>query len=230
MQAANRLRRATASPAAPPPTSGFVKSLGYNWTTAGATLTLTLTQSVAVGHTVIVVCKGNGGPHASSATDSQGNTYTVDASTSSGNTVSLLHGAVTTALASGDVITVTMNGTGGGGIIAADYAGIATSSAVRGTPATSSSGSGTQLLCPASGGVATTASSDLLIAGLTTGTTVTSIGASSPFTVRATAPWSAGAVGAIADATPGVSAGTQIQWTWTNSSNSTSALAAYISA
>lgn len=115
----------------------FVKSLGSASSQSGAatTLTVTLTGSVPVGDTIILMFSGwNGFATTPTGADSKGNTYVTDwvnPSASSDGYSSLHRSSVTSALASGDTITLTF--TAGGDdvvLIANQFAGIVTTSPV----------------------------------------------------------------------------------------------------
>jgi len=100
----------------PPPvgTATFVQNIGTNSSkTAGATLTITVpVGGVPIGHTLIVRVLHDYTAGAPTVTDTRSNTYTRDRTAADGGTVmraSIYSCPVTTALLSGDIITITLS-------------------------------------------------------------------------------------------------------------------------
>ena len=71
--------------------------------------TITTSAAVAIGDVCFVASRGQSGAHATSVTDSVGNTYMLLARTTAAATVSLHAARVTNAMPSGTVITVTQS-------------------------------------------------------------------------------------------------------------------------
>jgi signal peptidase I len=150
----------------------FVKAIGV--ATCGTTSEVITVPAggVAEGHTVVVRLTLHGASAgAVAATDSRGNTYSVDADAGAGDRVVILSGYVDTALQAGDTITVT-HPSGGGGLAAsaaaAEYSGIAQS----GRFDASGSGAGSST-APSASIVSTVAPRTLVYAAATVNGTVT---------------------------------------------------------
>jgi hypothetical protein len=144
--------------AAPSPLSpSYVKTIGQA-TCGGTSTAVTVPASgVAAGNTVIVRLGLRGGTSGGvSATDSRGNTYTADRDSVGSNTRTVIFSAhVTTALTSGNTITVT-HPSAPAGVVASEFANIASSSRVD------SSGAGTANNNSPSATLTTTTANDLL--------------------------------------------------------------------
>ena len=155
------------------PGPSFVKHVGSATCSGGTTQAVAVPGAgVAAGNTLVVrVYNRPGNAGTVSATDSAGNTYAVDVNrtlASSGRLV-LLSAHVTTALSSGNTITVTFPGANDATSVAVDeFTGITSSSRVD--VANSATGSGSS----ASAGLTTTVASTLVLGalGLDTATTV----------------------------------------------------------
>lgn len=112
--------------------AAFVQNLGaVGSSVSGTTLVLTLSglaQAVAVGNYIIIHC-ANASVAATSCADSQGNTYSLDASGPAVDPrVHLFSAKVTTALNNGDTITVTSGSSSGRTFRAVEYSGLDPSS------------------------------------------------------------------------------------------------------
>jgi hypothetical protein len=141
--------------------------------TSGATQVITLDTAISAGSRVVVIAGGrNAVVTLASATDSRGNTYTVDAQkqdVSSNNTNAICSAPVTTPLQINDTITLTWSGAGGIGpsnlASAHEFTGLASASVVdRTTTGTSSSSTATPTLGPSSN---TTQAQEMVVVSLT---------------------------------------------------------------
>jgi hypothetical protein len=107
--------------------AAFVKVAASNQqTTASTSITATVAAGgVAVGHTLVVGLNGNGVGTVVSATDTRGNTYTIDRTSTATTGGQVLHTTVTTALLAGDTITVTGDTSiSDRSMIAAEFSGV----------------------------------------------------------------------------------------------------------
>lgn len=122
------------------PTISFVKQIGsatYANAATASSVTITIPAGgVATGDTVIITAgnSGNDGVTVSSAIDSRGNSYTVDANKSQISyfeNTAIVSGYIATALQAGDTITVTYSGQASiMSALASEWSGIASSGRV----------------------------------------------------------------------------------------------------
>ena len=138
----------------------YVKNIGQASCGSTSNAVTVPAGGVAAGHTVIVRLGLRGGTSgAVSATDSRGNTYTVDSDSVGSHTRTVILSAhVSTALTSGDTITVS-HPSATAGVVASEFSGIASSSRVD------SSGSGNGNSNAPSATLTTTTANDLLYGG-----------------------------------------------------------------
>lgn len=113
----------------------FVQTVGTNFsnTLASSPVTLAVTVpagGVPIGHHLIVVGSGDQLGYSVTVADSKSNTYQSDVSLSSARGVNFLSSKITTALVSGDTITITFTGFTGtnhaGRIAVYEFSGLAT--------------------------------------------------------------------------------------------------------
>ncbi len=120
----------TSPPSGSPQRVGQIGTVTNTSGTIQNSLPLTVNAPVAAGDTIVVGVGAQGNVSVTSATDSRGNTYHVDAarqytaSTGVKSTTALLTAPVTTALQAGDTITVTVSTGNAWGFVAEDWSGI----------------------------------------------------------------------------------------------------------
>ena len=136
----------------------FVKNVGSSSCGATSAAVTVPAAGVAAQNTLILRLALRGTTAAAvAATDSGGNTYTVDRDVLNGNQRAVvLHGRVTTALTSGNTITVNFPSSTGAGLVADEFSNVAAGAA-------DASGAGTGTSAAPSAPVTTTNASDLLI-------------------------------------------------------------------
>jgi hypothetical protein len=147
----------------------FVRNVG-SASCGGLSLTVTVPAAgVEVGDTLILrLALGVASPGSVAASDSKGNTYTVDEDVLNlTQRAVVLRARVTAALTSGNTITVTFPAASSTGLVVDEFSGIAAASPVD------VSGAGTGNSTAPSASVATTNARDLLIGAVSFGTTAT---------------------------------------------------------
>jgi len=110
-----------------PSTISFVKLVGTRTCASTSSAITVPAAGVAAGNTVVIrVTLRNPSSGTISATDSRGNTYTVDANVANGTSMrtTLVSAYIGTALASGDTITVSHPSSGSSAAVAGEYSGI----------------------------------------------------------------------------------------------------------
>jgi hypothetical protein len=136
----------------------FVKNVGSSSCGATSAAITVPAAGVAAQNTLILRLALRGTTAAAvTATDSGGNTYTVDRDVLNGDQRAVvLHGRVTTGLTSGNTITVNFPSSTGAGLVADEFSNVAAGAA-------DASGAGTGTSAAPSAPVTTTNASDLLI-------------------------------------------------------------------
>jgi hypothetical protein len=108
----------------------YVQQVGASFTSTTVTsFTVPLTAVTTQGNRLILSVRGNQGHDVSSVTDTQGNTWTVDATSivSDNVTLSMCSAYLATALTTSDSLTVTLSGSTASEAIVCEYSGIAQS-------------------------------------------------------------------------------------------------------
>lgn len=186
---------------------------------------LTVSGNTTAGNTVILVAKGSGGIRVNSVSDSRGNTWQVDeVSTNTTNArVSVASAVLTTALLTGDTVTVTYSAGNSAGMAVYEYSGLATVSYVDGTPTQGNATTGTSL----SVSITTANANDLVFTAVACGTSETVTGPTG-FTVRDSGQ-TGNASGCVQAAEDVVAAtGTYAaNWSWTTTTANAVAVVAY---
>jgi hypothetical protein len=149
-------------------------SIGTASTNAsGLTITLTTTQPVAVGETILIANANRQlGRGLLSVTDSASNTYTIDVSQSASLPGGgIARSVVTAPLPAGGTITVTQTGTASAGVKVISAAKVAAALAVEDTDLTAGTGSSTAYTTPA----LTATAANRLLFGFATSTTASNL-------------------------------------------------------
>lgn len=152
---------------------GYAQRIGAsNFPTATSTFQVSVGSNVtasSAGSTYIGVVKGSGGNVPVSISDTQGNTWTIDASVTAGSSsATIIRAYVTNPLtaAASDKITVTMSVSGNGAMLVVEFEGLNTIDTASTNPATIATTTNSS-----SGGVGpiTAGTGDLVVAALATG-------------------------------------------------------------
>lgn len=203
-------------------TEAYIQTIAQTGTNTSSitTLSVPITATTTIGNTLVGIIKTSAGATVSSITDTQGNTWLLDASSAaSGPRVTVIRSNTTTALTNADHLTVNFASTNQVNVEVCEFNGAWTN------PDISASGNNsvTTVTTATLGSQATSTASELVIAGIAFGgsTSQTSISQTSTgasLTIRSQGP-SGNDYSAIASATVASQVRSSVTWTWGTASN-----------
>jgi hypothetical protein len=208
-------------------TPGFVQLVAPIAEANTATVTVTFTKAVAIGQTIVLICKSGTGHHLVSATDLAGNTWVIDTNLNVAHaTVNIIRAYITHAISATGTLTVVFSAStsGGNAVAALQFTGIVPTAT---GPVTKKTNKSTTLTASITSSTITpTQKATVLVSGVSINATANTA-TPTPATFTRRFNYNAHKTFAAADWLLSSSAAHHIKWSWSTAATNSLTLIAY---